>query len=93
MKVRRTKPAELIGNNDWHERVVRLWEEDDALPDGRELPAQAMARLRGKYAQPHALLDAHDGGDCYSQLFSSGFVLTNVHGRYREIGVVVTIEP
>lgn len=73
MKIRAFREKE-DSLNDWHERIVILWEEDDAKPPDREMADGAFKRIFGR-APDKKVIRAHDGGDWYATLLPRGRVI------------------
>lgn len=78
---------------DWWNRVVVVWEEDDALVPDREKVHQAFARICGSAWSRDTALARHDGGDTISVLHPGGWV-TGACCGLGFVGVVaVVLEP
>jgi hypothetical protein len=69
----------------WHDRLVKLWEEDDAPVPDKELTREAFVRIAG-----HHNIEIHkiDDGDAFYYFYMRGWVkCVSCDGGY--VGVLV----
>ena len=84
---------EKQGATPWNERILILWEEDDARPPGRETSNQAFSRifhctLNEQYRTLHRRDIHNEQGDTIMSLFTDGRVCGSSCGL-GFVGVVV----
>lgn len=60
--------------SDWYNRVVVVWEEDDAMVPDREMGTAAFARIAGTSTMRGGNIDEYDGGDTIMTLYRGGWV-------------------
>jgi hypothetical protein len=73
--------------DDWREKFVSLWEEDDARPPGAEQPGEAFSRITR--LAPKDFIAKRDYGDHFVYFYRGGWVKRH-HCDGVEIGVLVT---
>lgn len=92
LKMQRVRTRQDIPDN-WRERLVVLWSEDDARPVDRERGTEAFERIAGFNAdakrETHHIHTAHEyGDDVFTYFYRGGWVFRSTC-EGTQVGVLV----